>query len=85
MLNGYPLSASMGYPTPGSLGSWAGVDRRIPTVTLELPRNLDENRCWEHNAAAVLAFVRGVEAGGALAQGEEQRGDSVAEGKETGQ
>src|SRR5688572_3422626 len=29
--NGYPVKDSIGYPTPGSLGSWAGADRRIPT------------------------------------------------------
>ncbi|HYN83856.1 MAG TPA: DUF2817 domain-containing protein [Pyrinomonadaceae bacterium] len=35
--NGYPLKAGIGYPTPGSLGAYAGVERRIPAVTLELP------------------------------------------------
>lgn len=29
---------SMGYPTPGSLGTWAGVDRDIPTLTVEFDR-----------------------------------------------
>lgn len=36
--NGYPLEPTIGYPTPGSLGSWLGVDRQVPIVTLELPR-----------------------------------------------
>lgn len=35
--NGYPLKAGIGYPTPGSLGAYAGVERKIPAVTLELP------------------------------------------------
>jgi protein MpaA len=35
--NGYPVTASIGYPTPGSFGNWAGVERQIPTITLELP------------------------------------------------
>lgn len=35
--NGYELKASIGYPTPGSLGAYAGIERRIPAVTLELP------------------------------------------------
>lgn len=39
---GLPLEPSIGYPTPGSLGSYAGVERRIPTVTLELPREVSE-------------------------------------------
>lgn len=32
----YPVEASIGYPTPGSFGTWAGVERNIPTITLEL-------------------------------------------------
>lgn len=35
-INGYPLCGSLGYETPGSLGTLAGVDMRIPTVTIEL-------------------------------------------------
>jgi protein MpaA len=33
---GYPTEGSIGYPTPGSFGTWAGVERQIPTITLEL-------------------------------------------------
>jgi protein MpaA len=55
--NGYPVRATMGYPTPGSFGSWAGIDRGIPTITLELPRDLDGERCWRDNAHALLAFI----------------------------
>ncbi len=32
----YPAEASIGYPTPGSFGTYAGVERQIPTITLEL-------------------------------------------------
>jgi protein MpaA len=35
--SGWPARADIGYPTPGSLGSWLGVDRRLPVLTLELP------------------------------------------------
>ena len=34
---GWPAQADIGYPTPGSLGSWLGVDRGLPVLTLELP------------------------------------------------
>jgi predicted deacylase len=57
--NGYPTMASIGYPTPGSLGNWAGVDRNIPIVTLELPTALPGPASWEHNRDAILGFVRG--------------------------
>lgn len=33
---GLPAVASIGYPTPGSLGSWLGIDDGVPTITLEL-------------------------------------------------
>ena len=56
--NRYPVKASMGYPTPGSFGSWAGIDRGIPTVTLELPRDLSNAWVWRENAPALMTFIR---------------------------
>lgn len=32
----YPVEPSIGYPTPGSFGTWAGVENGILTITLEL-------------------------------------------------
>lgn len=32
------VQPSMGYPTPGSLGSWMGLDRGRPTLTVEFRR-----------------------------------------------
>jgi protein MpaA len=34
---GWPARGDLGYPTPGSLGSWLGVDRQLPVLTVELP------------------------------------------------
>jgi protein MpaA len=56
-LNGYPALPTIGYPTPGSLGSWAGIDRQIPIVTLELPRKLKADGVWTANRDAVLAAI----------------------------
>jgi protein MpaA len=36
--SGWPARADLGYPTPGSLGTWLGVDRGLPILTIELPR-----------------------------------------------
>lgn len=33
---GLPVTPSVGYPTPGSFGSYAGLDLELPTITLEL-------------------------------------------------
>lgn len=32
----YPVEKNIGYPTPGSLGTYAGIEKQISTVTLEL-------------------------------------------------
>jgi protein MpaA len=32
----YPTEGSIGYPTPGSFGTYCGVERNITTITLEL-------------------------------------------------
>lgn len=37
----YPVESSIGYPTPGSFGTWAGVERGITTITLELDEEID--------------------------------------------
>lgn len=57
--NGYAVLPTMGYPTPGSFGSWAGVDLQIPTITLELPANISADAAWKQNREALWAFVRG--------------------------
>lgn len=38
---GYPVEKSIGYPTPGSFGTWAGVEKNIPTITLELDEDIE--------------------------------------------
>jgi murein peptide amidase A len=55
--NGYQVTATMGYPTPGSLGSYAGIDKQIPIITLELPRSVAGPKAWEQNEAAIFAAI----------------------------
>ena len=45
-ITGYPTQGDIGYPTPGSFGNYAGVERNIPTVTLELPENVSNEDLW---------------------------------------
>lgn len=49
-LTGYPLTESgVGYPTPGSFGNWAGIERNIPVVTLETHKartDAELNELW---------------------------------------
>lgn len=37
----YILTEDIGYPTPGSLGTYAGWERKIPTITLEFERGME--------------------------------------------
>lgn len=55
--SGYPLKPSIGYPTPGSLGSYAGVDLRVPTITLELPARVSPEKAWADLKEALEIFV----------------------------
>lgn len=32
----YPTSNDIGYPTPGSFGTYCGIERKIPTLTIEI-------------------------------------------------
>ena len=57
-VNGYPVTSSIGYPTPGSLGSWAGVDQGIATVTLELDGADSYEQAYAANAPAIMAGLR---------------------------
>jgi protein MpaA len=56
--NQYPVKDNIGYPTPGSLGSWGGIDRRVPIITLELPRRQEGQAAWRQNKDALLAVIR---------------------------
>ncbi len=55
--NGYPVTASIGYPTPGSFGSWAGGELGIAVLTLELPSHRSREQCWKENREALLSVV----------------------------
>jgi protein MpaA len=58
--NSYPVTATMGYATPGSFGTWAGIDRKIAVITLELPRSLPGQKAWDGNRDALLGFIKGL-------------------------
>ncbi len=36
---GYPIESDIGYPTPGSFGTYCGIERNIPTITIEIDEN----------------------------------------------
>ena len=56
-ITGYPVQADIGYPTPGSFGNYAGVERNIPTITLELPEDETLEKLWEVNKPVLEYFA----------------------------
>lgn len=54
--NHYRVTGSVGYATPGSFGTYAGIERKIPTVTLELP-DIGPDRAWQQNGQALIAAI----------------------------
>lgn len=48
-ITGYSVQKDIGYPTPGSFGTFAGIERNIPTITLELPEGESREELWERN------------------------------------
>ena len=49
------ITEDIGYPTPGSLGTYAGLERGIPTITLEIERGLELSAVYPKMREGVLA------------------------------
>ncbi len=45
-ITGYPVEEDIGYETPGSFGTYAGKERQIPVITLELPEDKTDEELW---------------------------------------
>lgn len=51
--NNYDIADNIGYPTPGSFGTYAGEELHIPTITIELP-SYDPDDAWQKNRDAMI-------------------------------
>ncbi len=51
-----PPRPSVGYPTPGSFGAWAGIDRGLRVITLELAGVVDDAALARAHAALLVAL-----------------------------
>lgn len=54
----YPITEDIGYPTPGCLGTWAGRERKVPTITLEIERGLARDKVLTLHGPCIEASVR---------------------------
>ena len=50
---GYKISEDIGYPTPGSLGTYCGLERNIPTITYEVERGLSFQKTLKIHVPAI--------------------------------
>jgi protein MpaA len=57
-LTGYRIDPEMGYPTPGSLGTYAGKERNIPTLTYEIERGLALEPILKIHVPAILEMLK---------------------------
>lgn len=53
--NGYPVEPTVGYPTPGCLGTYAGLERAIPTLTYEFEKGLAPLKIKELHCPAIIS------------------------------
>ncbi len=53
--SGYVITDDIGYPTPGSFGTWAGWERKIPTITLEIERDSGSEKTWSVHKDSLMA------------------------------
>ena len=50
---GYKIVSDIGYPTPGSLGTYTGQERNIPTLTYEIERGLNFKQACDLHVPAI--------------------------------
>lgn len=57
-LTNYEITPTIGYPTPGSLGTYAGMERDMPTLTYEIERGLHPREVLRIHVPACLAGLK---------------------------
>ncbi len=57
-MTGYKIDDDIGYPTPGCLGTYAGLERKSPTLTYEIQRGQEVPEILRLHVPAVLAALK---------------------------
>lgn len=57
-LTGYTIEPDIGYPTPGSLGTYAGLENNIPTLTYEIQRELPFDHIIKIHVPAIIEGLK---------------------------
>ena len=58
---GLPVTDDIGYPTPGSLGTYCGLERQIPTVTYELKKFMSFSETLRIHIPAIMEGLKTLE------------------------
>lgn len=58
---GYKIDDDIGYPTPGCLGTYTGLERNLPTITYEIERGLSAEKIIEIHVPAILESLKVLE------------------------
>ncbi len=54
---GLVAKGDIGYPTTGSLGNYAAIERKIPTITLEILKGQDLEEVWKQHKPGLVAAL----------------------------
>lgn len=57
-LTGYEIKESIGYPTPGCLGTYCGLERDMPTLTYEIQREMPAKDILDVHVPAILEALK---------------------------
>lgn len=57
-LTGYKIEPDIGYPTPGSLGTFAGLENNIPTLTYEIERDISFDKIINIHVPAIIEGLK---------------------------
>lgn len=58
---GYIITDDIGYPTPGSLGTYSGLERQIPTITYEFERGMAAQPILDLHVPAIMEGLKVLE------------------------
>ena len=57
-MTNYKIEPDIGYPTPGSLGTYTGKEKMIPTLTYEIEREMAFDQVLKVHVPAIVEGLR---------------------------
>ena len=60
-LTDYKIQESIGYPTPGCLGTYCGLERDMPTITYEIERDIEPGKILHVHVPAIMEALKETE------------------------